>query len=424
MVGPLQDPITLVELGCGSGEKLALLAEALRGRRKRVLVHLIDISPDALELSERTLGGLEHVSVVGHRATYEVGLRARRVAAANGGNDARALPGLEHRQLRHSRPPTSSCAEIRRLPPARRRAAPRRRPREARARAAARLRRPARRDRRLQQEPARPHEHRAARRLRPLGLRARAVLESDRARASRCTSSRCARRPSASPRAECVVAFSRGERIWTESSYKYDPDEIVRMGRRPASASTSSGSSPTRGSRSYYSSPTESRRWAGGVGRTSARTGRGRGWRARAGAGAGVDSVAPPAAWAGCSPAPPRPGPRAGERWDPERRRSGAHFTSGVDALQHAEVRSGVEHRSRARIERKRADVEVGVLHHPRASAVERLVDADRRGGVERLRARRIDRERQDVPALRLLCRPFHVTPESSLRKRPSCVVA
>ena len=75
MVEPLQDPITLVELGCGSGEKLALIAEALRGRRKRVLVHLIDISPDALELSERTLGGLEHVSVVGHRATYEVGLR-------------------------------------------------------------------------------------------------------------------------------------------------------------------------------------------------------------------------------------------------------------------------------------------------------------------------------------------------------------
>ena len=33
MVGPLEDPITLVELGCGSGEKLALLAEALRSRR-------------------------------------------------------------------------------------------------------------------------------------------------------------------------------------------------------------------------------------------------------------------------------------------------------------------------------------------------------------------------------------------------------
>jgi dimethylhistidine N-methyltransferase len=75
MVEPLEDPITFVELGCGSGEKLAVLADRLRHRRKRVLVHLIDISPDALELSERTLGALEHVSVVGHRATYEEGLR-------------------------------------------------------------------------------------------------------------------------------------------------------------------------------------------------------------------------------------------------------------------------------------------------------------------------------------------------------------
>jgi uncharacterized SAM-dependent methyltransferase len=66
MVEPLEDPITFVELGCGSGEKLAMLAERLRHRRKHVLVHLIDISPDALELSERTLGALEHVSVVGH----------------------------------------------------------------------------------------------------------------------------------------------------------------------------------------------------------------------------------------------------------------------------------------------------------------------------------------------------------------------
>ena len=75
MVESLEDPITIVELGSGSGEKLAMLAERLRSRRKRVLVHLVDISPAALELSERTLGALEHVSVVGHRATYEEGLR-------------------------------------------------------------------------------------------------------------------------------------------------------------------------------------------------------------------------------------------------------------------------------------------------------------------------------------------------------------
>ena len=75
MIGPVRDPVTLLELGSGSGEKIALLAEALRSRRRRVAIHLVDISATALELSERTLGALEHVSVVGHRATYEEGLR-------------------------------------------------------------------------------------------------------------------------------------------------------------------------------------------------------------------------------------------------------------------------------------------------------------------------------------------------------------
>src|SRR6266496_3668904 len=59
-----------------------MLAEALRSRRRPVSVHLIDISPTALEQSERTLGRFEHISVVGHRATYEEGLR--RAAAGRG----------------------------------------------------------------------------------------------------------------------------------------------------------------------------------------------------------------------------------------------------------------------------------------------------------------------------------------------------
>ena len=75
VVETLSDPLTLVELGCGNGEKIALVAEALRSRRRTVSVHLIDISPTALEQSERMLNRFEHVSVVGHRATYEEGLR-------------------------------------------------------------------------------------------------------------------------------------------------------------------------------------------------------------------------------------------------------------------------------------------------------------------------------------------------------------
>src|SRR6476660_6683423 len=64
-----------VELGCGSGEKLVILAEALQASGGRGRVHLIDISRQALEQSERKLGRLRHISVVGHRETYEVGLR-------------------------------------------------------------------------------------------------------------------------------------------------------------------------------------------------------------------------------------------------------------------------------------------------------------------------------------------------------------
>lgn len=66
---------TIVELGCGSGEKIAMLAEALQARGGSANVHLIDISSQALEQSEQRLTRLEHISVVGHQSTYEDGLR-------------------------------------------------------------------------------------------------------------------------------------------------------------------------------------------------------------------------------------------------------------------------------------------------------------------------------------------------------------
>jgi uncharacterized SAM-dependent methyltransferase len=32
------------------------------------------------------------------------------------------------------------------------------------------------------------------------------------------------------PAAELTVSFTAGERIWTESSYKYEPGQILEMG--------------------------------------------------------------------------------------------------------------------------------------------------------------------------------------------------
>ena len=75
IVGHLRNG-TIVELGCGNGEKLIVLAEALQARGESARVHLIDISSQALEQTERRIDRLEHFSVLGHRSTYEEGLRA------------------------------------------------------------------------------------------------------------------------------------------------------------------------------------------------------------------------------------------------------------------------------------------------------------------------------------------------------------
>jgi L-histidine N-alpha-methyltransferase len=72
------DPVsTLIELGPGSGEKLATLIEAGRPSHRRLAVHLIDVSAAALDLARRTLGtldGADRLAIVTHQATYEAGL--------------------------------------------------------------------------------------------------------------------------------------------------------------------------------------------------------------------------------------------------------------------------------------------------------------------------------------------------------------
>ena len=67
--GPLS---TLVELGPGSGEKLATLVSAHPSRA--LTVHLVDVSLSALEAATRALDAHAEVTVEPHQSTYEDGL--------------------------------------------------------------------------------------------------------------------------------------------------------------------------------------------------------------------------------------------------------------------------------------------------------------------------------------------------------------
>ena len=69
---------TIVELGPGSGEKLATLVDAGRpgqGHRAHLDLRLVDISRSALEVASRTVATLPDVTIATYQARYETGLR-------------------------------------------------------------------------------------------------------------------------------------------------------------------------------------------------------------------------------------------------------------------------------------------------------------------------------------------------------------
>ena len=229
MVAPLSDPLTLVELGCGSGEKIAMLAEALRSRRRPVSVHLIDISPAALELSERTLGQFEHVSIVGHRATYEEGLRRAAVERPSRGTMLVLFLGSNIGNFDPA-PAQGFLSEIRRAL----------RPGDGLL---------------LGTDLVKPEKDLLLAYDDPLGITAafnknllarintelladfdlagfahRAVWKRRERRIEMRLVSRRAQRVRI-PRARSVVSFRRGEFIWTENSYKYEAEQVSDLGR-------------------------------------------------------------------------------------------------------------------------------------------------------------------------------------------------
>jgi dimethylhistidine N-methyltransferase len=78
IVARLPSPVIVAELGSGSGKKTRWILEAL-ARRQPTLYHPIEISASALAMCERELYRLDSVSILGFEAEYLDGLR--RVAA-------------------------------------------------------------------------------------------------------------------------------------------------------------------------------------------------------------------------------------------------------------------------------------------------------------------------------------------------------
>jgi dimethylhistidine N-methyltransferase len=76
----LTGPVRVVELGSGSGEKLALVVEALQAARKKPDVHVVDLAAAAIAASLARLGKIPGVKAIGHRAPYERGLAAATAA--------------------------------------------------------------------------------------------------------------------------------------------------------------------------------------------------------------------------------------------------------------------------------------------------------------------------------------------------------
>jgi L-histidine N-alpha-methyltransferase len=65
---------SIIELGPGNGEKLRMLLQPAV-RRGPIDIHLIDVSASALEIAARTIGSVGDVRVITHQDTYDAGLR-------------------------------------------------------------------------------------------------------------------------------------------------------------------------------------------------------------------------------------------------------------------------------------------------------------------------------------------------------------
>ena len=179
-------PAHLVELGSGSGEKLARLIERGWAASGRLDVELVDVSGSALDAARHRLSTIEGVRVVDAPGLVSAGpdLVVHVVRSAHA--DVDALPRFQSRQLR-STGRGSVPAQRPGGADARRCVSHRHRSGEARGRSASRLRRSAGCDRRVQPQSARAREPRAWRRFRSRRISAIVRSGTRKNRASRCT---------------------------------------------------------------------------------------------------------------------------------------------------------------------------------------------------------------------------------------------
>ena len=209
-------PAFVAELGPGNGEKLTLFLEDLGGA-PRVL--LVDISPEALAASTARLAKAGFGRVATVRGTYEAGLariarerpkRGRALVLFLGSNVGNFEPPRAARFLRDVRSALEPGDGLLL-------GADLVKPEEG---SPPRLRRPARRDGRVQPQRSRAHEPRAGGGHRPDVLRAPGRLERGEGRMEMFLVSRVAQTVRI-PGARLEVPFRKGESIFTEASYKY-----------------------------------------------------------------------------------------------------------------------------------------------------------------------------------------------------------
>ncbi|HEX7127606.1 MAG TPA: L-histidine N(alpha)-methyltransferase [Thermodesulfobacteriota bacterium] len=219
---------TLADLGPGSGEKTAIVVEANRGRGRALEVHLVDVSAGALAAAAERLARFDDVSVVPHRATYACAMRE--VPSRPAGD--RTLVLFLGSNVGNFEPP-DALALLRVI-------------REGLRPGDGLL---------LGADLVKPEAELRIAYDDPLGLTAafnknllvrinaelggdfaldafehRAVWNASHSRVEMHLVSRQRQRVSV-PGAGGSFAFEPGETIWTESSYKYQPDELVALGR-------------------------------------------------------------------------------------------------------------------------------------------------------------------------------------------------